>query len=293
MAAGGAEAGAAGATAALGGACIVMVAPNGARRTRADHPALPIGPDALAATARAGMEAGASAIHFHVRDREGRHTLDPDAYRAALGAIRQAVGDGLVCQVTTEAVGCYTPAEQMALVRALRPEAVSLALRELVPDAAGEAAAASFLRWLAEETDCLPQVILHDASDLDRFADLRRRGVIPDGPASLLFVLGRYADGQAGHPRELPPLVAAMPGDCLFSVCCFGPTETACALTAAALGGHSRVGFENNTKLVDGRDALDNADQVTRLAGALHLLGRPPAEASHTREVFSRYRLAR
>jgi len=117
--------------------------------------------------------------------------------------------------------------------------------------------------------------------------------VIPDGPASLLFVLGRYADGRAGHPRDLPPLVAAIPGDSLLYACCFGPAETVCALTAAALGGHSRVGFENNTKLVDGRDASDNADQVTRLASALHLFGRPPAEASHTREVLSRYRLAR
>ena len=56
----------------------------------------------------------------------------------------------MVIQVTTEAVGRYSPAEQMATVRALRPEAVSLALRELVPDAASEPDARAFFSFMAE-----------------------------------------------------------------------------------------------------------------------------------------------
>ena len=60
----------------------IAVAPNGGRKTKADHPALPLTPAELAATAAECLEAGAAMIHVHVRDANGRHLLDADAYRA-------------------------------------------------------------------------------------------------------------------------------------------------------------------------------------------------------------------
>ena len=57
---------------------VVAAAPNGARRTEADHPALPLGPDELAREAAACREAGATVPHLHVRDAAGRHSLDPE-----------------------------------------------------------------------------------------------------------------------------------------------------------------------------------------------------------------------
>ena len=111
---------------------MIMSAPNGARRNHADHPALPLTPRALAGEAERLLDAGASALHLHVRDHTGQHSLSPTHYRAAMTAIRAAVGEALVLQITTEAVGRYSPQEQMAVVDELRPEAVSLALRELL-----------------------------------------------------------------------------------------------------------------------------------------------------------------
>ena len=95
---------------------------------------LPISAGELAETTAACRDAGAAMIHLHVRDREGRHLLDADAYREATGAIRGAVGSDLVIQVTTEAVGRYKADEQAAMRRATMPEAASLALREFVPE---------------------------------------------------------------------------------------------------------------------------------------------------------------
>ena len=111
---------------------MISVAPTGARKSKETHPGLPITPDEIAETALACQDAGASMIHLHVRDQEGRHSIDVGAYRDASEAVRDAVGDGLIIQVTSEAVGRFSPAEQMAMVRSLRPEAVSLAIRELV-----------------------------------------------------------------------------------------------------------------------------------------------------------------
>ena len=266
--------------------CLIMVAPNGARRTKADHPALPITPEELANTAAACLEAGAAAIHLHVRDRDGGHTLDVDAYRAALTAVRAVVGDRMVCQVTTESVGRYAPEAQMAMVRDLHPEAVSLAVRELVPDAAGEAEAARFFAWMAVER-IRPQYILYDSADVLRFNDLRNREIIPGGPAFLLFVLGRYTADQQSEPRDLLPFLAAADPQDRWAMCAFGRREGVCALTAAALGGHSRVGFENNLTLSTGETAPDNAASVAEAVSAARQVGRRIADAEAARgEVF-------
>src|SRR3546814_7868518 len=84
------------------------------------------------------------------------------------------VGDRIVIQVTSEAVGLYGPDEQMAMVRGLEPEAVSLAVRELIPDAAQEDAARDFLAWLVG-AGILPQYILYAPEDVERFGRLQDR----------------------------------------------------------------------------------------------------------------------
>jgi len=271
----------------------IAVAPNGARKTHVDHPALPITPDELAACARQCVDAGAAMLHLHVRRPDGTHSLEPDDYRPAIAAVRQAVGDALVIQVTTEAVGIYTPAQQMASVRALQPEAISAALRELVPDAAHEAEAARFFAELAGARTAI-QYILYSADDVVRYRDLRARGILPDAPHWVLFVLGRYSAGQRSDPSDLLPLLQAwsdggeITANVPWAMCAFGPREAECALTAALLGGHARLGFENNMLLPDGSTAPDNAALVTNLRGHLDTLNRPLASAAALRAWFGR-----
>lgn len=265
---------------------ILTVAPNGARLTQADHPALPLSPKELARTAAACADAGAAMIHLHVRDADGRHVLDADACRRAIDAIRDAVGRRLVIQVTTEAVGRYAPGEQMALVRSLRPEAVSLALRELVADADAESAAADFLAWLCE-AGIMPQYILYSAEDVQRWHRLHAAGVIPGEGATVLFVLGRHAaPEQVVEPLAMLPFLAEHDPAIPWSLCAFGPREHVCCTAAAALGGHVRVGFENNLHLRDGSVAPDNAALVGQMAESAHALGRPLATADEVREMF-------
>ena len=264
---------------------ILAVAPNGARKTAADHPALPVTPEEIAATGAACLEAGAAMIHLHVRDREGRHTLDVEAYRAAISALNAAVGRRLIVQVTSEAVGLYSPAQQMAMVRALKPEAVSLAVREIVPDAAAEGAAADFLAWLSG-AGILPQYILFSDEDVRRFDDLVGRGVIPGERHCVLFVLGRYTKNQESMPADLLPFLAANTAGNLWSLCAFGRREAACAVAAAALGGHARVGFENNLYLPDGRLAPDNAALIAGVAESARAMGRELADADQARALM-------
>jgi 3-keto-5-aminohexanoate cleavage enzyme len=264
---------------------IITSAPNGAYKQTSDHPEVPLTAPAIARTAKACMEAGASMLHLHIRDAQGRHSLDVAGYREALAAVRAAVGEALVLQVTSEAAKVYQAPAQIAMVRELRPEAVSIGLREVDQPDIGEAGLAAFFEWLARER-VMTQVILYDTADLQRWQDLRQRGVVPDAPWFLLFVLGRYTAGQTSSPTDVVPFVHAHTGGEPWAVCAFGKTEHACVTAAAALGGHVRVGFENNLCLKSGAVAADNAALVAQAAQAAHSLGRPLASASWIRERF-------
>jgi uncharacterized protein (DUF849 family) len=266
---------------------ILTVAPNGARRGKANHPAIPLTVPELVDTAAACLDAGAAMIHLHIRDRDGGHLLDADGYRAAMAAIEARVGRALVIQPTTEAVGIYDRHQQMALVRELRPEQVSIAVRELIPDAAAESQAAEFLAW-AHEAHVAIQHILYEVADLGRFVELKRRGIIPTPVAPVLFVLGRYVSDQQSDPLELLPFIetwrdAGETGPWAF--CAFGRREAAVGAVAAGLGGHARVGFENNFHLADGRIAPNNEALVRGMADLASRIGRPLATADDLRET--------
>jgi len=157
---------------------MIAIAPNGARKTQNDHAALPISPAEIASTAEACMDQGACMIHLHVRDENNAHSLDPDRYLAAIAAIRERVGDRLIIQITTEAVGIYKPEEQIEVVKNVKPEAASIALREFCPDASYELAAGNFFEWMHKEA-VAPQYILYDEDDIIRFNGYCESGLIP------------------------------------------------------------------------------------------------------------------
>ena len=269
-----------------GSKIIVMCAPNGARRGVEDHPAIPLTPASMARNAKSLVDAGVSVLHLHVRDERGRHTLDVDQYRTSIEAVRQAVGNRLVVQVTTESCGIYRREEQMQLVRDLRPEAVSVALRELCPDEAAETEAARFYAWM-DGARIMAQHILYSHEESSRFAALRRRGLIPGARPFVLLVLGRYTSDLTGNPAELEGFLDCLPDDAEWAVCCFGKTEQEAAGAAAEMGGHARVGFENNLYLPGGGIAPDNAALVAAAAAACRDAGRTIATADEVRALFS------
>jgi 3-keto-5-aminohexanoate cleavage enzyme len=251
----------------------IMLAPNGARKGHADHPNLPVTIDEVAREAAQCPPAGVQAIHVHVRDEQGRHSIDAERYIAATGAIRRLAGSELIVQMTTEAVGQFTPPQQIAAVRAVRPEAVSIAVTELVPDPSAEAAAAELYKW-AHQNRIAVQHIAYVPDEFDHLLDLIARGVIPGKRHSVIFPLGRYVAGQESNPAELIPFLAKVVGNggperFDWWVCAFGAAETTSLVAAAALGGHCRIGFENSFTNADGSRAENNAERIADLKQAL------------------------
>ena len=264
---------------------MICVAPNGARKSKSDHPHLPITPAELAQEARACAEAGAHVLHLHVRDAAGLHSLAVADYRAAMVAIRDEVGDALLLQVTTESAGRYSPARQMDVVRELRPRAASVALRELIREPQEELAAAAFLAW-AERAGVGLQYIVYSPEEAAWLRELTRRRVVPEDRPHALFVLGRYATSERSQPEDLLPFLSVWPPDWPWTMCAFGPEELRCAVVAAELGGHIRVGFENNDRKSDGARADSNAELVAEVRAAIVAPGRSLASRKEAELLY-------
>ena len=263
---------------------IIMVAPNGARKTRADHPALPV---SIAETVEEAVHCyatGATILHAHVRGSEGEHVLDAGLYQELIGEIKRQAPAMLV-QITTEAVGRYTTRQQVSCVESVVPEMVSIALREMTSDFRELAFAKNFYHWISE-AEIHIQHIIYNIEELAQFQALKLQGIIPGSQRCVLFVLGRYAVDFQSSPTDLDPFLGNDLTILDWFVCAFGPNEQACVMAAIDQDGYARVGFENNLYLPDGNIASSNAELVAELAKTIKAGGRPIASADQTRQIL-------
>lgn len=239
----------------------IMVAPNGARRTRRDHPALPVTIAQTVRTARACHAAGADGLHLHIRDDRGGHSIDAGRYAEALAELARVVPD-LRIQVATEAAGRFSVADQLSCLEDLAPRWASIAVREIARDPA--LAARVYATACGNGTEV--QHILYDASDAARLADWQADGTVHPSQSSVIHVLGAYTPPRPADPTE----VRSLPRPCgRAMVCAFGPWEHACLEQAAMRGFDLRVGFENNTTDPTGAPMVDNAASVAHLIATL------------------------
>lgn len=248
----------------------IIVAPNGARRSKADHPRLPMTAKEVADCALACQRAGASVLHLHLRDDQGRHSLDPGLARAAMEAVKDDLGDDLILQVTSEAAGRYSRKEQMQAIRELRPDAASLGFRELCPGPPWWRSYGDFLEE-CHELGIWTQHIFYSPRDILAFADLQSREIVPEGRTCGLAVAGSYDNPTSSKRRTVDQFVAAANHvrNCTWWLCVFGPAELELLVYAAGLGWHPRTGFENNMWLPNGMVARDNAELVALLSSEL------------------------
>jgi len=258
---------------------ICMVAPNGARRSKSDHKQLPVTADELAHTAESITAAGATALHLHVRDAEGKHSLSIERYRKAIHAIRNRCGEHLLLQVTTESVGVYSVEQQMDLVYQLQPQAVSLSVRELAR--ADQKAITALDSWMR---DChvLPQWILYSDDDLRQYQHWLRENVLCGRAYPVLIVLGNYSQQVNGDISMLQPFLTSTSLFSSWMVCVFGYSEQEVMKKVVTKGGHMRVGFENNLYRSDKTPVNDNAELVKTSVASVHEAGLSMATVEQT-----------
>ena len=110
----------------------IMIAPNGARPKKKDHIEVPVTIDEVVETAKLCFDEGAEGIHFHLRDEKGDHILSSEMCLKALNDLQLSVPN-MHLQVTTEAVGRYSPIEMRNLAYEVAPPGISIGIREMIP----------------------------------------------------------------------------------------------------------------------------------------------------------------
>lgn len=264
----------------------IIAAPNGARKQKSDHPALPVTIEEIVKDVIACRDAGAAMAHVHARDAQGKHSLAIDDNQKLLDALKTKVGASVIVQLTTEAIGIYNPHQQIELIKETSPPAASFALRELLPDESFISKGAQFFQWVADQK-MLAQYILYDRNDVERYLSYCRDGILPDKGRHALLVLGRYLKQGSSQPKDLLPFLSPeLVEQERWGVCAFGKNEHQCLTTAMLIGGDVRIGFENNHLDTAGNVAPDNASQIIALVRQARSLGIPLHDAKSYRESF-------
>lgn len=263
---------------------VITVAAVGAELTREQQPNLPLTPEQLAADALACREAGASIYHLHVRDGDGRPTMDVATYEAALSAITDAT-DLIVQFSSGGAVGDDEAARLAPL--ALRPEMATLTTATVnFGDEVFSNPAPLVERFYLHmrELGILPEFEIFDAgmvASAERLYDEHGDG----HHRHYDFVLG-VPGGMPAWPDAIDFLRAHIPGDATWSATGIGGAHLPIAEKAIAAGGHVRTGFEDVRWFERGVLATSNAQLVGRVADMARAAGRDLADPDMTRAML-------
>jgi 3-keto-5-aminohexanoate cleavage enzyme len=263
---------------------VVTVAPTGADTARERTPHVPQEPAEIAAEAAAWSSAGATVIHIHVRDAEGRPTMDLGRYRETVAAVREAAPELLV-NLTTAGSWSMEEADRLAVV-SLKPDVCSFDAGSLNFGDGVFLNPPPFLRALAEaclEHGVKPELECFDASHIEFCLRLAGEGLLRE-PLWFQFVMG-IPGGIAATPRNLLHLAGSVPEGSSWSAIGVGRAQLPMTSLAISAGGHVRVGMEDNVMLSRGVLATSNADFVRRAAETGRLAGRPPATPAEARAI--------
>jgi 3-keto-5-aminohexanoate cleavage enzyme len=263
---------------------IVTVAAVGAELTLEQQPNLPITPEALARDAEQVQEAGASIYHLHVRDSNGAPTMDVDAFRAALEAIRST--SDLIVQFTSGGAVSDSEEERVAPLE-LRPEMATLTTGTV---------------------NFGDEVFLNPAPLVARFyVRMRSLGILPEFEifdsgmiAGAERLVAEHGDGHHLHfdlvlgvPGGMPAwhdapawLASKLPERATWSATGIGRAHAGVAARAIELGGHVRTGFEDIRYTGPGRLAASNRELVELVAEEAKRAGRPLASPTEAREIL-------
>lgn len=258
---------------------LIAVAPNGARKLKTDHPQIPLNAEELSVTAKNCCAAGASMIHLHVRDENDRHSLSVDAYKEAIKEIQKAEPN-IFIQVTSEAVGIYSAEQQFEMIHDLKPNAVSIGLRE-IRDIEKHVITAHFNKM--REANTFPQLILYNDFDFKMYSDWLKRKVIPGKAYPILLVIGKETPEGSFDNSVLRAEITDNLNASSWMICAFGPNEYPAGQLAANLGGHVRLGFENNFELSNGIIAKSNAELISQMVN--YLASENIAVANHRQAI--------
>ena len=267
-------------------------------------PHLPITPAQIADECLAAAEAGAGQVHIHVRDPgTGKPSMEVDLYREVVERIRRQDRE-LIINLTTGPGGRFIPSEDDPKVYApgtsllppekrvehialIRPDVCSLDLNTMNSGPDVVMNTPKNVRRMARvirEAGVKPELEIFDSGDINLALDLIADGTL-DGPGMWTFVLGvKY--GFASTPETLLYARNMLPRGAFWSAFGIGRMEFPIVAQAWLMGGHVRVGMEDNIYLSHGVLAESNAQLVAKARDIIVSLGGQVASAAEARSAL-------
>jgi len=259
----------------------------GAEVTKEHNPTVPYTVEEIAREAKSAYAAGASIIHLHVREDDGTPTQSAERFKLCIDAILKDCPDVIIQPSTGGAVG-MTNDERLQPIT-LNPEMATLDCgtcnfggddifvntENMIIDFAQKMTA----RGIKPEIECF------DKGMIDTALRLNRKGIIPS-PMHFDFVLG-VNGGISSDARSLTFMVDSVPPGNTWTAAGIGKAQFPIAAMAIIMGGHVRVGYEDNVFLEKGVLAKSNGQLVEKAVRIAKELGRPIATPKEARKILN------
>lgn len=227
---------------------IITAALAGAASFKDNNPAVPYTPAEFAEEAYKAHQAGAAMVHVHARRDDGFPTHEIDRIRATYDAIRAASPD-LIVNLSSAVGHGATPEQRIGQIKAVKPE-----------------------------VEC------YDMGGLDNFLLIARQGFFSE-PVNINFVWG-VAGGQRFRPDAFLAMYHALPPNANFTTCGVGKDQFPCNMQSCLMGGHMRVGLEDNVRMPNGELAKGSYEQVEWAVKVAAAMGRDPATPAEARDIM-------
>lgn len=263
---------------------IITAALTGAEVSKTNQPNLPTTPDEIAQAAYECYQAGASIVHVHARDEHGEATQSLEVYREIFVKIRNKCN--IIIQPSTGGGTWHSMEERLQPVY-LCPEMATLTTGTCNFGNDVFYNSKEHIEKYAEEMSRLgikPEFEIFERGMIANALDLLRKGQVQE-PLHFDFVMG-VPGAIPAEPRDLLYLVDSIPKNATWSVAGIGRFELPLAVMAIAMGGHVRVGFEDNIYYSKGVLAKSNAQLVERVAAISREFGREVATPDEAREIL-------
>ncbi len=266
------------------GPVILTAAIVGAELTRRETPYLPLTPNEVADEAARCRDAGAAVIHLHVRHDDGQNTQSSSRFAEVIDAIRRKC-DCIIQPSTGGAVGMS--ADDRAGPLACKPEMATLNCGSINFGDDVFANSRPFIRSLAAKlraAGAVPELECYEIGHIEEALALAAEGAIR-APLHFQFVLG-IKGAIPAREEVVRWMQSLLPASSTWGVAAVGRSQQPMTELAMRLGGHARVGLEDNIYLGKGVLSEGSAPLVARAAAYARSIGREPADPSRARALL-------
>lgn len=266
---------------------IIAAAISGAEVTKEHNPAVPYTIEEIVREAKSAYDAGASVIHLHVRHDDGTPTQSKERFQEAVDAIYKVCPDVIIQPSTGGAVG-MTDLERLQSTEIVpTPEFATLDCGTL--NFGGDEIFINTdntiknFATIMKERGIKPELEVFDKGMIDIALKMDRKGLL-EHPLHFDFVLGVQMTATL---RDLVFMVGSIPAGCTWTAAGIGRSEFEIAAGTIIMGGHVRVGFEDNLYIEKGVLAKSNGELVEKVVKLAKLFGREIANPTEAREILS------